>query len=293
MNQSNELARRRIGRKTVEAFQIISYADRLEYPVHYHDGSLCPRRRVKNLSGTGAKYRWEGTGDIPVAYNLHRYVSNPPDRLVVANGEVEVWILHQCGVPAISFFGESRVREIGIRPTILTYPDRDKTGQAMPKKIANALYVPVTVYELPFPLVENHGKDLCDFWLECQNEQGFMTAISLLPKITIYPKRNTRKKNREFAGQSVRWQEYLSEITRALGYNEDDFNAQGWAKYPTTSPFRRDDNPSFVWHYGGTGKDFATGETFNAISVGSQLGLTWRGSDGYSPQKKERNNARR
>jgi hypothetical protein len=167
----------------------------LLYPVLV-GGRAHARGRVKFTDGRQPKYAWSGpTSTKPPEYYNADGFDAPGDVLVLASGEVDLWTLRQAGYAAVvSWFGEAnvppdlveRIRASG-KTRVVTFTDRDATGDRMAQKVAAACAdagVAYTAYALPG--TPGSGFDVNAYWRAFSgDETAFRAALEALPGLDL------------------------------------------------------------------------------------------------------------
>ncbi len=200
------LADRGLSAVTVGYFRLRLEGTDLCYPILDEDGRPHRRGRQKLLKRTDGqpKYRFTGPPSIPVPAYYHPagfdQARQAGGDLIIASGEPIVWLLWELGCPnVVCWFGEGhqpadlvdRLRAHDIR-RVITYTDRDATGDQMARRLAERLkearidYLP---RQLPGPWRKSGGPDLEDFWMEFRQAgdsgERFRRALEGLPVMDL------------------------------------------------------------------------------------------------------------
>lgn len=178
---SNEAAlqwlreRRGITAKTVASYEIGWDPAEKSYtiPVRSTDGEIWNVRYYNPTPREGRRKIWseKGYGSPPRLYPVSALVN--VEEVIIAAGEWDTLLALQFGYAAITrTAGENQWDnswgELFAGKTVYICQDADAEGQGGNVKIARALQqiADVRIVELPYAVVEKHGKDLSDFLLD-------------------------------------------------------------------------------------------------------------------------------
>lgn len=131
------------------------------------------RRKIWSVAGHGE----------PVLYPINVLEEN--EQVVICEGEWDTLLTLQSGFPAVTRTGAAKVWKDSWNPqfegkTVYICHDMDEPGQLGNVKVAAALqdYADaVYIVPLPYPVVEKHGKDLTDYWLDGFNLGDFIDLL--------------------------------------------------------------------------------------------------------------------
>ena len=138
---------------------------------------------------TGVKAYWLGAGRFDI-YNLDAAAAG--ERVVLAAGEPDAWVLHQAGLLTVSFLkGESCVPREGLhllverRPSLVSVIyDLDEAGRAGAERTYRALTeagVPAEIVDLPADV--GHKGDVADLYrLLGHDDAALRHALASLPR---------------------------------------------------------------------------------------------------------------
>lgn len=285
------LARRRVWIQARRYFQLAESAGKVVYPIVMADGSIHPRGRVKYVPPRrGRKYSWTGNPSVPAPAVYHEAgLEHAKDgTLIVASGEVEVWVLWQIGLRwVVSFFGEGRIpprfaatiSRYNIQ-RVVVYPDRDQAGVRAAARLRDCIADVCAFAAFRLPFDDESGGDLGAWWQTFAGSgRQFAAAMQNLPPLVLPPPQPRCGQVVDMSAGHVRqspvWDAYIAAITEALGLHERSFNAAGWSISAISSPMRKDQHPSATWHRDGWLYDHAQGTAYSAKQVGEAIGLPW------------------
>ena len=177
--------------ETIERFRITPDVGRQawRYPTS-RSGTV----RLKTFDGK-PKYLWEGEAAGAEIYGLPGALEIDADHLFLVEGEPDVWIGQQAGLPCVSFtHGATAVPEAGVRALgasgasrITVVYDKDEAGEEGAAKASGALIevgLQLDVRRLPdsFP----PGSDLTDLYNSLKrDDERFREAVGLLAKVGV------------------------------------------------------------------------------------------------------------
>jgi CHC2 zinc finger len=120
------------------------------------------RPKINGLTGHNTPYLY------PVAV-----LKGKPDFIIIGEGEWDILMTLQNGFPAITRTGTADAwrpewNEFFSGMTVYLGHDADSKGQTANRRVARALSrtADVRILHLPYEVVDKHGKDLTNFWME-------------------------------------------------------------------------------------------------------------------------------
>lgn len=144
------------------------------FPVRDDQGELRNVRWYQTRPKKGRRKIWgvEGANE-PRLYPVEVLTDNP-NSIIICEGELDALITMQYGFPAVTRTAAARVWRAEWNKkfegkTVYLCHDCDETGMDANRKVGRALLKvakDIKVIRLPYPIVEKHGKDLTDFWME-------------------------------------------------------------------------------------------------------------------------------
>src|SRR5215831_778970 len=165
------LVSRGIHTKTIIDFEIGWDRDREVYtiPIRGPMGEIFNVRRYTTREGKTKI--WNVTGMRPTElYPLNQISA---DRIIICEGEWDALVTIQNGYPAITRTSGAKTWNPRWNPLfkgklVFIAQDCDADGQSGAGKIARSLarIADVRIVQLPYEIVDKHGKDLTDFWAE-------------------------------------------------------------------------------------------------------------------------------
>jgi hypothetical protein len=167
------LSERGLYTDTITKFEIGWHVDKRVYtiPIRGFDGELWNIRYYDLKPRDDRRKIWSIGGMRST--ELYPVSQLGGDRIVICEGEWDTLVTIQNGYPAITRTAAARVWQSGWGAsfegkTVYICHDADDTGQIANRKVARALrhLADVRIVKLPYPIVEKHGQDLSDFWLE-------------------------------------------------------------------------------------------------------------------------------
>lgn len=153
--------------------------------------------KLKRFDGEKPKCKWDPPGSAGGAelYGLPGALKIDPDDVLLVEGEPDVWICQQAGLPAVSFTagaetvpdaGVLKLIQVGVQQVRVIY-DRDEPGEAGRWKAASALQaagIEVEVLDLPDSLPP--GGDLTNLYnLMERNDADFREVVASLDAAEI------------------------------------------------------------------------------------------------------------
>jgi hypothetical protein len=172
-NLDELLSTRGLYTDTVVKFEIGWHQDKKVYtiPVRGFDKELW-NIRYYDLNPRNARRKIWSIGGMR-ATELYPVNQLGADRIIICEGEWDALVTIQNGYPAIT---RTAAAKVWMSPWSASFKDKivylahdaDSTGQIANRKVARALrhLADVRIVKLPYPIVEKHGQDLSDFWLE-------------------------------------------------------------------------------------------------------------------------------
>lgn len=143
-------------------------------PVREPRGAWCNVRRYQIRPPAGRRKMWGVEG-----YNEPRLfpwstMRLRDDEIIVCEGELDALITTQFGFPAVTRTASASTwrpnwNSLFKNKTVYVAHDADDAGQKANRKVARSLLRharEVRLVRLPYPIIEKHGKDLTDWWLE-------------------------------------------------------------------------------------------------------------------------------
>jgi hypothetical protein len=174
----NLITERGIHSKTIKKFEI-GWDKRLDaytIPVRGFDGEVLNVRRYQIHPSEGRRKIWGVQGmNEPRLYPVSILDwARDVGYVIICEGELDALITIQNGFPAITRTGSAKVWHAEWNShfknlIIFLCHDADEAGQDGNRKVGTALSKParaIRVVQLPYPIVEKHGKDLTDWWHE-------------------------------------------------------------------------------------------------------------------------------
>jgi hypothetical protein len=179
-------AERGITPKTARRFQLGWDARRevVTIPVRDRAGALLNVRRYNPRPAPGKRKIWGLAGrNAPQLYPINQLRAKT---IIICEGEWDALRTIQEGHAAITRTGSAGVWDAAWSRLfrgkhVLLCHDRDAAGATANRRVGKALRrvaADVRVIELPYPLVDDHGRDLTDFWRDYDNQtfQGLIAA---------------------------------------------------------------------------------------------------------------------
>lgn len=156
-------------------------------PVLGWDGEIWNVRRYLMDAPQWRTKMWSVKGmGAPRLYPVSVFESDPPS-IIICEGEWDTLLTIQNGFAAVTRTGAAKVwksdwsRHFEGRVVYLCH-DADKTGVAANRMVAKALSKiakEVRLIRLPYPIVEKHGKDISDYWLEGRTPADFKKLMEV------------------------------------------------------------------------------------------------------------------
>jgi hypothetical protein len=148
-------------------------------PVRDADGTLLNVRRYQIRPPAGRRKMWGIEGhNKPVIYPFKAF--QKADReVIICEGELDAIICNQYNFRAVTRTGSASTWRVEWSKlfegmTVYVCHDADTAGQAANRKIARSVAKfarEVRVVKLPYPVLEKHGKDLTDWWLDHDSDR--------------------------------------------------------------------------------------------------------------------------
>lgn len=183
--QKELFERRGLNKKTVATYEIGWDTRQGAYtiPVYDQAGELVNVRFYKMDPGEDRRKIWSIKGSGGAA--LYPYSALEKNVLIICEGEWDALLTTQNGFPAITRTGAASVWDHQWSPlfsgkTVYVCQDSDFAGQAGNKKIMESIRHHAKqhfILPLPFPILEKHGKDLTDFWMEGGTKEEFVQML--------------------------------------------------------------------------------------------------------------------
>lgn len=170
---------RHISAATLARFNIGWNGRSYSIPVYDGAGTLV---NIRFYSLHGRVKIWGVTGHNEA--RLYPYPSGEGD-LIVCEGEWDAIATAERGFDTVTRTGSARTWTTAWSPVfagrrVYLAHDCDETGQAANRKVARALAgvaSEVLVVRLPYPILEKHGKDLTDYWLDGYSPEDFRALL--------------------------------------------------------------------------------------------------------------------
>jgi hypothetical protein len=232
----------------------------------------------------------------PPGRSLAEAVAQGGGRLYLAGGEPAAMSLMSAGRwNSTSLFGDGLIpenlgellRALGVK-TLLTLADRDQSGVVWAGRIRDRLIPCLDIdfrpLALPYPLLEKHGQDVNDLWLEVLDTTPgdedpaarFLERIDALEDMYLpEPERKTAPDMDYGLAPLDLPVAFLQAIEVKLDITHG-FKHTGWTKKPVRCPFHDDQHPSANWnrHLGILHCFSGCGKTYLAKEVGTAFGLS-------------------
>jgi len=177
--------RRGLTDKTIKKYQLGWDVDQRSYTIPIRDfgGRIVNVRRYQLDPGPDRRKIWSVAGmGTPTLWPMDQ-LDYPA--IVVCEGEMDALLSIQSGVPAITRTGAADVWKpqwslMFKDKRVYVCHDMDSKGQLANKKVSAALRhhaATVQVVALPYPVTDDHGKDLTDFWLSGKKKADFIELM--------------------------------------------------------------------------------------------------------------------
>lgn len=153
-------------------------------PIRDETGDLQNIRRYQLDPPPGKRKIWSLTGHgAPILFPLEALEG--ADEIVICEGEWDAILTLQKGFTAITRTGTAKAWDTGWNKyfkgkTVFLCHDMDNTGQAANHKLLDTLAAiadEVHIVKLPYQTLEDHGKDLTDYWREGYNLMDFTEML--------------------------------------------------------------------------------------------------------------------
>jgi uncharacterized protein DUF3987 len=273
---------------TLKLFNVRNNATGWEYDTRTMDGGKATRwKSYTSTCPDGVdpekwrKYLWKPTKPdgakyfYPPELSLQQAIHEAGDILYMVGGDIAAMSMFEAGYRNITCtFGDSvpdsLLEDLKAWNVELLYiiPDRDESGQKWAVRIRDLLLdqldVHLFVYQLPYSLEKNHGKDVNDYWREVKDGLEFQVKLDQLDEWRL-PEPEPRQVAipSAFTDETEIPELLKSEIRRQLGVTER-YNGAGWSRKNVKCPFHDDKQPSATWNdekcilhcHAGCGKDY-------------------------------------
>lgn len=178
---------RLINDQTVDRFDIGWDSSRgcFTIPIRNLDGETIGLRRYNPAPSGSRRKIWGLSGhNSPVLYPVEILHSSPQE-IIICEGEWDALITNQFGFAAITRTGAADVwnaawGELFEGKRVYLCHDCDTKGLAGNRKVGrllNDIADSVRIVKLPYPIVEKHGKDLTDYWLDGNTPADFRKLL--------------------------------------------------------------------------------------------------------------------
>ena len=293
--------------RVVEMFRVETQSDRWVYSLSLFGGGVGQRAKsYYSIAPPGAdkwsKYAWVPTKPdgalylYPPGHSLTEAIKAADGLLYMSGGDMGTMSLMSAGLMhATNTFGDTAIpasladdlKRLGVKRLVLL-PDRDTGGQRWACKIRDLLIpvgldIELDVKALPFPMSENHGRDVNDWWLDIleatptDGDPGatLREQLTQLKDWTLpEPERRGEQVTDAVLAPIELPADFIGAVERALDV-EPRFNGTGWTRKPVRCPFHDDAHPSAFWNrhmailrcFSGCGKTYLAKETGEKLGI--------------------------
>jgi len=255
-----------------------------------------PAPRFKGYPDTQTRYKWPNGKPEALRFydprgNLAAEIARAGGVLFLAEGEPDVWALHEGGIrnATATMLGAAtlpawlveELQRLGVQ-RVIVYPDRDSAGGLFAAKIKQALAETRIAFEArALPDALGAKSDINDLLLAV-GADSLKAALEAcgpasLPDVTPV---GAAPRGEAYSGPqtdaSGLFEQWAVEVERAAlaAWNIAPPKANGWSRRNFSAPTREDRRASCTWDYTRHGYKDHAGPFYNTHEVAEQLGFT-------------------